>query len=48
VCIEEGGQQGVAAKRQQETLRANKIIADSHVPGVLGTNFSMQRFLVVY
>jgi hypothetical protein len=35
--IEEGGQQGEAAKKQQETHQANKNVADSYVPGVLGT-----------
>ncbi len=35
LCIEEGGQQGEAAKKQQETPQANKNVADSYVPGVL-------------
>ena len=29
--IEEGGQQGEAAKKQQETHQANKSVADSYV-----------------
>jgi hypothetical protein len=35
--IKEGGQQGEAAKKQQETPQANKHVADSYVPDVLGT-----------
>ncbi len=35
--IEGGGQQGEAAKKQQETHQANKNVADSYVPAVLGT-----------
>ncbi len=31
LCIEEGGQQGEAAKKQQETPQANKYVADSTV-----------------
>ena len=37
LCIEEGGQQGEAAKKQQETPQANKNVADSYVPGVFST-----------
>jgi hypothetical protein len=37
LCIEEGGQQGEAAKKWQETPQANKHVADSYVPGVLST-----------
>ena len=37
LCIEEGGQQGEAAKKQKETPQANKNVADSYVPGVLRT-----------
>jgi hypothetical protein len=37
LCIEEGGQQGEAAKKQQENPQANKHVADSYVPGVLST-----------
>jgi hypothetical protein len=37
LCIEERGQQGEAAKKQQETPQANINVADSYVPGVLST-----------
>jgi hypothetical protein len=37
LCIEEGGQQGEVAKKQQETPQANKNVADLHVPGLLNT-----------
>jgi hypothetical protein len=37
LCTEEGGQQGEAAKKQQETPQANKNVADPNVPGVLST-----------
>jgi hypothetical protein len=37
LCIEEGGQQGEAAEKQQGTPQANKNVADSYVPGVLST-----------
>jgi hypothetical protein len=37
LCIEEGGQQGEATKKQQETPQAKKNVADSYVPGVLST-----------
>jgi hypothetical protein len=37
LCIEEGVQQGEAAKKQQETPQANKNVADSYEPGVLST-----------
>jgi hypothetical protein len=39
LCIEEGGQQRVAATQQQESPGASKIVADSYVPGVLRTFF---------
>jgi hypothetical protein len=37
LCIKEEGQQGEVAKKQQETPQANKNVADSYAPGVLGT-----------
>ena len=37
LCIEEGGKQGEAANKQQETRQANKNFADSYVPGVFST-----------
>jgi hypothetical protein len=37
LCIEEGGQQGEVAKKQQETPQVNTSVADSYVPGVLST-----------
>jgi hypothetical protein len=37
LCIEEGGQQGKVAEKQQETPEANKNVADSFVPGVVNT-----------
>ena len=37
LCIKEGGQQGKAAKKQQENPQANKNVADSYVPGILST-----------
>ncbi len=32
-------------KKQQETPKANKIAADSYLPGVLGTAFCMQKMV---
>ncbi len=37
LCTEEGGHQGEAAKKKQETPQANKNVADSYVPCVLST-----------
>jgi hypothetical protein len=41
------GQEGVAAKQQQETPRAKTIVAHSYVPGLLGTTFSLQEMVKV-
>ncbi len=37
LCIGEEGQQGEAAKKQQETPQANKHVVDSYVPGLFST-----------
>jgi hypothetical protein len=37
LSIEEGGQQGEVAKKQQENPQTKKNVADSYVPGVLST-----------
>jgi hypothetical protein len=38
LCIEEGGQQGEVAEKQQENPQPKKKnVADSYVPGVLST-----------